>query len=85
MSRDQRARGGDQAMARMLPDLSQALLAAAERQATSRQELERIRAVTAASLEATGASILTRTGGLTRAAGSLPNARVYGLQRTSAP
>jgi len=47
------ARGGDQDAAKTLPALSQALLTAAAEQATSRQELERVRAMTAASLEAT--------------------------------
>jgi len=47
------ARGGDQDAAKSLPALSQALLAAAADQATSRQELARVQAQTAASLEAT--------------------------------
>lgn len=47
------ARGGDIDAAKSLPQLSQALLAAAADAATSRQELDRIRAETAASLEAT--------------------------------
>jgi hypothetical protein len=47
------ARGGDLDAAKMLPQLSQALLNAAKDAATSRQELDRIRAMTAASLEAT--------------------------------
>lgn len=47
------ARGGDQDAAKSLPGLSQALLKAAEDQATSRQELARVQAQTAASLEAT--------------------------------
>lgn len=47
------ARGGDIDATRSLPQLSQALLAAAADAATSRQELDRIRAETAASLEAT--------------------------------
>jgi hypothetical protein len=47
------ARGGDQDAAKSLPQLSQALLAAAAEQATSRQELARVQAMTAASLEAT--------------------------------
>lgn len=47
------ARGGDMDAAKSLPQLSQALLTAAENAATSRQELDRIRAQTAASLEAT--------------------------------
>ncbi len=47
------ARSGDQDAAKGLPALSQALLTAAAEKATSRQELERVRAMTAASLEAT--------------------------------
>lgn len=47
------ARGGNQDAAKSLPQLSQALLSAAADAATSRQELDRIRAQTAASLEAT--------------------------------
>lgn len=51
------ARGGDQEAAKLLPGLSQALLKAAADAATSRQELERVQAQTAASLEATLAAI----------------------------
>ncbi len=47
------ARSGDQDAAKSLPALSQALLTAAADQATSRQELARVQAQTAASLEAT--------------------------------
>lgn len=47
------ARGGDMDAAKALPQLSQALLTAAADAATSRQELDRVRAQTAASLEAT--------------------------------
>lgn len=47
------ARGGDMNAAKALPQLSQALLTAAADAATSRQELDRVRARTAASLEAT--------------------------------
>lgn len=47
------ARGGDQDAAKSLPALSQSLLTAAAEQATSRQELARVQAQTAASLEAT--------------------------------
>ena len=47
------ARGGDMEAAKGLPQLSQALLSMAADFATSRQELDRIRAQTAASLEAT--------------------------------
>ncbi|TCP91893.1 hypothetical protein C8J42_103585 [Sphingomonas sp. PP-CE-1A-559] len=51
------ARGGDQDAAKSLPGLSQALLTAAAASATSRQELDRIQAQTAAALEATNAAI----------------------------
>lgn len=51
------ARGGDQDAAKSLPGLSQALLKAAADAATSRQELDRIQAETAASLEATYGAI----------------------------
>jgi hypothetical protein len=51
------ARGGDQDAAKSLPQLSQALLSAAALSATSRQELDRVQAQTAASLEATNATI----------------------------
>jgi len=51
------ARGGDQDAAKGLTGLSQSLLAAAEKSATSRQELDRIRAQTASSLEATFSAI----------------------------
>lgn len=51
------ARGGDQEAAKSLPGLSQALLAAAAQAATSRQELDRVQAQTAASLEATFAAL----------------------------
>lgn len=47
------ARGGDMDAAKSLPQLSQALLSAAAGAATSRQELARIQAQIAASLEAT--------------------------------
>lgn len=51
------ARGGDQDAAKSLPQLSQALLAAASNAATSRQELARVQAQTAASLEVTYGAI----------------------------
>ncbi|MEH3046513.1 hypothetical protein [Sphingomonas adhaesiva] len=51
------ARGGDQDAAKLLPGLSQSLLKAAGDVATSRQELDRIQAQTAASLEATMVAI----------------------------
>lgn len=55
------ARGGDQDAAKLLPSLSQSLLTAAGNAATSRQELDRIRAQTAAQLEATWAAIQGRS------------------------
>ena len=51
------ARGGDQDAAKSLPQLSQSLLSAAALVASSRQELDRVQAQTAASLEATNAAI----------------------------
>jgi hypothetical protein len=51
------ARAGDQDMAKALPGISQALLKAAADAATSRQELDRVSAQTAASLEATYTAI----------------------------
>lgn len=51
------ARGGDIEAAKSLPQLSQALLAAAQDQARSRAELDRIRAQIAASLELTNGLI----------------------------
>lgn len=51
------ARGGDQDAAKSLPGLSQELLRAAENAARSRQELDRVRAQTAASLEETYTAI----------------------------
>lgn len=51
------ARGGDMDAAKSLPQLSQALLTAAAAAATSQQELARVQAQTAASLEATNSAI----------------------------
>lgn len=51
------ARAGDIDAAKALPGLSQALLSAAALVATSRQELDRVQAQTAASLEATNAAL----------------------------
>ncbi|MGW8190166.1 phage tail length tape measure family protein [Sphingomonas hankookensis] len=62
------ARGGDIDAAKTLPGLSQALLKAAADQATSRQELARIQAQTAAALEATQAAIAGRSAAQTTAA-----------------
>lgn len=63
------ARAGDQEAAKLLPGLSQALLKAAADSATSRQELDRVQAQTAASLELTFAAI-QRFGAAATAAGS---------------
>lgn len=57
------ARTGDIDAAKALPQLSQALLTAAANAATSRQELDRIRAQTAASLETTNGLIALLGGG----------------------
>lgn len=57
------ARAGDQDAAKSLPSLSQSLLSAAADAATSRQELNRIQAQTAASLSATNATISRLAGG----------------------
>lgn len=63
------ARGGDQDAAKLLPGLSQSLLQSASLSATSRQELERIQAQTAASLTATyGALSGLMTGGTSTSA-----------------
>lgn len=59
-------RGGDIDAGKALPGLSQALLRAAELQATSRQELDRIRAQTAASLE----SVLAQVNGSSGSGGT---------------
>jgi len=59
------ARAGDQDAAKSLPGLSQSLLTAAANVATSQQELRRIQAQTAASLEATYNAIAAMTGAST--------------------
>lgn len=62
------ARGGDIDAAKTLPSLSQALLKVAGEQATSSQELKRIQAQTAATLEATQAAIAGRSAAAATAA-----------------
>lgn len=57
------AKGGDQDAASSLPGLSQSLLQAAALAATSRQELDRVKAQTAASLESVYAAIIAANGG----------------------
>ena len=56
-----KARAGDMDAAKSLPQLSQALLSAAADAATSRQELARVQAQTAAALEATYGAIGAQT------------------------
>ena len=56
------AKGGDQDAASSLPGLSQSLLQAAELAATSRQELDRVKAQTAASLESVYGAIMAANG-----------------------
>jgi hypothetical protein len=56
------AQGGDQSAASSLPGLSQALLQAAQLTATSRQELDRVKAQTAATLESVYATIMAANG-----------------------
>jgi len=76
------ARGGDQEAAGTLTSLSQSLLTAASNAATSKQELDRVKAQTAASLEATYAVInglasggtTTSTSDTLAAAGAAANA-----------
>ncbi|MGI4948413.1 MAG: hypothetical protein ACRYHC_06935 [Janthinobacterium lividum] len=83
------ARGGDQTAANSLPGLSQSLLTAAESAATSRQELDRIQAQTAASLEATYSVVtsLARGGAPTTTAttDSLTSAAATAQAATAAP
>lgn len=64
------ARGGDMDAAKRLPALSQALLTAAADVATSRQELARIQAQTAAALEATYGAVTARANGKASSASS---------------
>lgn len=66
------ARAGDQDAAKSLPSLSQSLLSAAAAAATSQQELRRIQAQTAASLEATYNAIAGLTGAPTNSSATAP-------------
>lgn len=56
------AKAGDQDAASSLPGMSQALLQAAQLAATSRQELDRVKAQTAATLESVYAAIMSANG-----------------------
>ncbi len=78
------ARGGDLDAAKSLPGLSQALLALAADNATSRQELDRVQAQTASSLEQTMRLIAGLSGSAApQTAGSLI-AQISGTQPASA-
>lgn len=79
------ARGGDQDAAKSLPGLSQALLKAASDVATSRQELDRVQAQTAASLEATFAAIGNMTGSDAASTIATLAAAATAAQASSAP
>lgn len=78
------ARGGDMDAAKSLPQLSQALLAAAADAATSRQELDRIRAQIAASLEATNGLIGKMAGSPATTNAALLNAGAASQPSTAA-
>lgn len=78
------ARNGDVEAGNSLPGLSQALLAAAANAATSRQELDRIRAQTAASLEKTSGLISALTNG-SAASESVMLSRAATVASVSAP
>jgi hypothetical protein len=79
------ARGGDQEAAKSLPGLSQALLKAAEDAATSRQELQRIQAQTAASLEQTNSVILALANGAATSGPTAIDAAAGASDAASAP
>lgn len=79
------ARGGDQTAAKSLTGLSQALLTAAGNSATSKQELTRVQAQTAASLEQTYSVIqaLIGSGASTPTADTLASAATAGQTATA--
>lgn len=80
------ARGGDKEAAGRLVELSQSLIEAAGLSATSRQELERVKAQTAASLEATYGLIGAITGAAPSASpASTVAAAATTVQATSTP
>lgn len=78
------ARDGDQDAAKLLPGLSQALLKAAGDAATSRQELDRVAAQTAASLDATNSVIAAIAKG-NPLAGASPVATAATVAQAAAP
>jgi hypothetical protein len=79
------ARGGDMEAAKTLTVLSQSLLNEAEKVATSRQELDRIRAQTAAALEGTYGAIKGLGGGSAGSSVATLLAAVSASQAASAP
>lgn len=72
------ARAGNQDVAKTLPGLSQALLQSAALVATSRQELDRVRAQTSASLEQTYSVIQAIAGGAAPGSTTLADAAAAG-------
>ena len=79
------ARGGDMEAAKSLPGLSQSLLSAAALAATSRQELDRVQAQTASSLEETNAAIRAISGGTAPSAAATIDAAAQASSANTAP
>ena len=79
------ARGGDMDAAKSLPGLSQSLLSAAALVASSRQELARVQAQTASSLEATKAALGNRMTSSAAENASILAAAATTTQATAAP
>lgn len=79
------AKAGDQDAASSLPGLSQALLQAAELAATSRQELDRVKAQTAAALESVYSVVMAANGGTGAATGAgAPTGTILSAAATAA-
>lgn len=77
------ARGGDQDAAKQLPGLSQALLRVAGLTATSRQELDRVQAQTAASLEQTLRLVAAFGGGAAPSTGGSVDALIARVEHSA--
>lgn len=77
------ARGGDQDAAKQLPGLSQALLRVAGLTATSRQELDRVQAQTAASLEQTLRLVAAFGGGAPPSTGGSVDALIARVEHSA--
>ncbi|NWK96523.1 hypothetical protein DM806_12800 [Sphingobium lactosutens] len=80
-----REKGGDQDAASSLTGLSQSLLQAAALAATSKQELDRVKAQTAATLESVYASIMAANGASAGAADSTVLTAASTAVQASAP